>query len=216
MQSAVDTHLPNAIGETMNRVIIPVVLVALLLSRPAGAQSGGDQFQLGVQLAGAVSSEFDRTDIGVGGRFSWHPTALLGAEAEVDFYPDDFADEPAFSRSRVEGLFGVTVGPRIGGLRPFGKLRPGFVTFRDAPKPFACILIFPPPLSCRLAGETVFALDFGGGVELFPTGRTFVRVDAGDRVVRYPSPVLDRDGTPRENAFFSHDFRFAIGGGVRF
>jgi len=201
----------------MNRVIVALVLLALLLSRPAAAQSDGDQFQLGVQLAGAVSSEFDSTDIGVGGRFSWHPTALLGAEAEVDFYPDDFADQPAFSRSRVEGMFGVTVGPRIGRLRPFGKLRPGFVIFRDAPAPFACILIFPPPLSCALAGgETVFALDFGGGVELFPTGRTFVRVDAGDRVVRYPSPVLARDGTAREDAFFSHDFRFAIGGGVRF
>jgi hypothetical protein len=201
----------------MNRVIIALVLLALLLSRPAAAQSDGDQFQLGAQLAGAVSSEFDSTDIGVGGRFSWHPTALLGAEAEVDFYPDDFADEPAFSRSRVEGMFGVTVGPRIGRLRPFGKLRPGFVIFRNAPEPFACILIFPPPLSCTLAGgATVFALDFGGGVELFPTGRAFVRVDAGDRVVRYPSPVLARDGTAREDAFFSHDFRFAIGGGVRF
>ena len=98
-----------------------------------------------------------------------------------------------------------------------GKLRPRFVIFRDAPEPFACILIFPPPLSCTLAGgETVFALDFGGGVELFPTGRTFVRVDAGDRVVRYPSPVLERDGTARKDAFFSHEFRFAIGGGVRF
>lgn len=203
----------------MNRVVVAFafVLLALSCSRPAAAQSDENRFQLGVQLAGAVSSEFDSTDIGVGGRFSWHPTALLGADAEVDFYPDDFADKTPFSRSRVEGLFGVTVGPRIGRLRAFAKLRPGFVTFRQAPKPFACILIFPPPLSCTLAsGATVLALDVGGGVELFPTGRTFVRVDAGDRVMRYPGTVLDSNGRPREDAFFSHDFRFVIGGGVRF
>lgn len=203
----------------MNRVVVVFVFVLLVLwwSRPAVAQADESQFQLGVQLAAAVSSEFDKTDIGVGGRFSWHPTALLGAEAEVTFYPGDFPDAPAFSRSRIESLFGVTVGPRIGGLRPFAKLRPGVVNFREAPAPFACILIFPPPLRCALAsGATVFALDVGGGIELFPTGRTFVRVDAGDRIVRYPAPALDADGTAREDAFFSHDFRFAIGGGVRF
>jgi hypothetical protein len=114
-------------------------------------------------------------------------------------------------------LFGVTIGPRIGRLRPFAKLRPGFVTFREASEPLACILIFPPPLPCRLAvGTTVFALDLGGGIELFPTGRTSVRVDIGDRLVRYPGTVLDRNAMAREAAFFSYDFRFGIGVGLRF
>jgi hypothetical protein len=164
-----------------------------------------------------MSSEFDGTDVGVGGRFSWTPTTLIGAEAEVAFYPGDFPDDPAFSSSRVESLFGVTVGPRLGWVRPFARIRPGLVSFSEAPAPFPCILIFPPPLRCAMAdGETVFALDVGGGVEFFPAGRTFVRIDAGDRAVRYPAPALDSDGTVRDEAFFSHDFRFAIGGGVRF
>lgn len=221
MQSANFCSAPvvASIGQDpMNRIIVVLayVLASSLWPSPAAAQSDEGRFQVGMQLAGAASSEFDSTDIGVGGRFSWNPTALLGAEAEVAFYPGDFPDEPAFSRSRVESLFGVTVGPRIRGFRPFVKLRPGLVNFAEAPAPFACILIFPPPLRCALGGETVFALDFGGGVELFPTRRTFVRVDAGDRAVRYPSPVLDSDGTVRDDAFFSHDFRFAIGGGLRF
>ena len=62
----------------------------------------------------------------------------------------------------------------------------------------------------------MFALDFGGGVEFQTTDCTFVRVDVGDRAVRYPAPVLDNEGTVREDTFFSHDFRFQVGGGVQF
>lgn len=168
-------------------------------------------------LTGAASSEFDSTDPGVGGRVSWQPTALLGVEGEIDFYPGDLGERVAFSGSRVEGLFGATVGPRLGRLRPFAKLRPGFLTFREAPEPIACILIFPPPVRCVLAGgRTLFALDVGGGVEWLSSGRTFVRVDAGDRVVRYPVPIIDTSGTIRREAFSGHDFRFSIGGGLRF
>jgi hypothetical protein len=192
-------------------------IVFALTTQHALAQAGDSRFQVGIHVASATSGEFDKTDVGVGGLLSWRPVGLLGADAELTFYPSDFADDPAFSASRIEGLFGVTVGPRIGRIRPFAKLRPGFVRFAEAPEPFACILIFPPPLACQLAaGDTLFALDIGGGVEFQTTARTFVRVDAGDRAVRYPAPVIDSDRTVREDPFFSHDFRFQVGGGVRF
>ena len=148
---------------------------------------------------------------------SWRPGGWFGADAELTFYPSDVADDPVFSASRVEGLFGVTVGPRLGAIRPFVKFRPGFVRFAEAPEPFPCIAIFPPPLACQLAaGDTVFALDIGGGIEFRTTESTFVRVDAGDRAVRYPGPTIDGDGSLKEDSFFSHDFRFQIGGVVRF
>jgi hypothetical protein len=201
----------------MNRVM--TVLVALLvgLSRSTAAQSDGNRFQLGVQITRAMSEEFNKTDVGVGVRFSWHRTALWSAETEIGFFPADFPDEPAFSSNRVEGLFGVTVGPRLGRLRPSAKLRPGFVAFRKAPRPFACIAIFPPPLACTLAsGDVLFALDLGGAIEAFPTGHTFLRMDLGDRLVRYPATVLDRRGRIRDDAFFGHDVRVAFGGGLRF
>jgi hypothetical protein len=195
------------------------VLVSALLLAPqhASAQTGDSQFHVGIHVAVVNSSEFDKSDVGVGGLLSWLPGGLFGADAELTFYPSDFADDPVFSASRVEGLFGVTVGPRIGAIRPFAKFRPGFVRFAEAPEPFPCIAIFPPPLACQLAaGDTVFALDIGGGVEFQTTGRTFVRVDAGDRAVRYPGPTIDSDGSVQDDSFFSHDFRFQIGGGVRF
>jgi hypothetical protein len=56
----------------------------------------------------------------------------------------------------------------------------------------------------------------GGGVELFPTSRVVVRVDAGDRMLKYPGPVFDSSRTVRDRDFFSHDLRLAFGAGLRF
>lgn len=199
------------------RACCAFVILLAFCAHAAEAQSNANRFEIGAQVAGVNSGEFDSTDVGAGVRFSWHPITLLGADAEVDFYPRDFARSPVFSRSRIEGLFGITAGPRLGRVRPFAKLRPGFVVFREAPGPFVCIAIFPPPLSCTLgAGATLFALDVGGGLEYFPAGRLVIRIDLGDRLVKYPGPALDSSFTAQPGAFFGHDFRFAFGGGVRF
>jgi hypothetical protein len=187
-----------------------VALVALIVPATVVAQ---ERFDAAAHIAVARSSEFDDTDTGVGGRFSWHPTALVGVDAEMTVYPASFPNANGFSRSRIEGLFGATIGPRLAGVRPFARLRPGFLTFRG--QPVVCILIFPPPLSCQLDGRTVFALDLGGGVELFPAGRAVVRVDVGDRLLRYPGPSF-RGGRATQDSFYSHDFRLAAGAGVRF
>ena len=183
-------------------------------TREAAAQ---ERFEAGAQVTFANSSEFDRLDVGFGGRLAWYPVELLGAEAELNLYPRNFPVRVPFSRDRVEGLFGVTAGPRFAHARPFVRLRPGFVTFREAPQPIACILIFPPPLSCQLAaGRTLFVLDVGGGVELFTGGKSIVRVDAGDRMLKYPGPSFRTGGRATQDAFVSHDLRVAVGAGVRF
>ncbi len=183
----------------------------------AAAQSASHRFELGVQVAAPRSGTFEKIDIGVGGRVSWHPASVLGLEAELDLFPAEFPADRAFSRSRLEGLFGATVGPTLGRLRPFAKIRAGFLDFREAPRPLACILIYPPPLSCVLAaGSRVAAFDLGGGVELFTSPRTFVRVDAGDRLVKYPGPAFDpQRRTAHTGSFFGHDIRLAFGGGLR-
>jgi hypothetical protein len=159
---------------------------------------------LALLLALARSGEFNTTDTGIGGRVAWNALPVVSAEAEMTW----------FNRGRVEGLFGVTAGPRFGRVRPFVKLRPGFLRFPH--RTIACILIFPPPLSCQLAeGRTLFALDLGGGVEVFAGPRAFVRVDAGDRLLKYPGPSF-RQGRVAQDDFFSHDFRVSAGAGVTF
>jgi hypothetical protein len=195
----------------VRRVGRVVALVILLMPALASAQ---DRFDVGALVAVARSSEFDATDTGLGGRFSWHPGSLVGAEAEMTLYPASFPNANGFSRSRIEGLFGVTVGPRLPGVRPFARVRPGFLTFRG--QPVVCILIFPPPLSCELAtGRTLFALDLGGGVELFPASRAVIRADVGDRILKYPGPSF-RNSRTTQDSFYSHDFRVSAGAGLRF
>lgn len=193
-------------------MIVLLVIVATFVAAPAVAQQHAE---IAAQFVAARSAEFDATDKGVGVRLTWRPSALIGADAEVNFFPNNLGGRAPFSRSRTEGLFGVTVGPRIGPVRPFVKLRPGFLNFRG--QPTVCILIFPPPLSCQLAaGRTLFALDAGGGVELFAAGRTTIRVEAGDRILKYPGPSFRGGGIVTQEDFYSHDFRFAAGAGVRF
>jgi hypothetical protein len=173
--------------------------------------------ELAVILAIAFSSQFDASDAGIGGRIGWQAMPLVVLEAELVHYPGHFADDPAFSRARFEGLFGATVGPRLGRVRPFVRVRPGFLRVQEAPEPFACIMIFPPPLACQLAaGHTLTAIDIGGGVDVSVGERTFLRIDAGDRLLKYPGPAFDSDRNVHEEAFFGHDVRIAASGGIRF
>jgi hypothetical protein len=195
----------------------PLTLVILLLLPAVAAAQSGDTFQVEGKLLTAMSGEIDALDVGVGGRLSWHPAPFLGVEAELGFYPSDIPRPRPISASRLEGLFGVTVGPRIGVLRPFARIRPGFLRMAEAPGPVACILIFPPPLTCSLAaGHTLLAVDIGGGIEANLARRAFLRVDVGTRLLRYPGPAFDRDRNVHDEDFFAANTRVALGAGLRF
>ena len=202
----------------MTRSLAPALVVMALLTGRAWAQSSADTFQVGAQLTAARSGQFDSTEFGIGGRLSWHPMAMLGIESEIDLYPADFpGDRIPFSTARLEGLFGVTAGPRLARVRPFAKLRAGFLRYSPPTAGFACIAIFPPPLNCLMAaGATRAIFDVGGGVDVFTGDRTFVRIDAGDRMVRLPGPTFINGREVRDAPFFGHDFRLSIGAGWRF
>lgn len=197
-----------------------LIVSVCLAARAANAQSPSTErfrFETAVHMVAARSGEFDAADAGFGGRIAFRPVTRLGLEAEMTIYPRAFPARQPFSRGRIEGLFGITVGATYRRVRPFARLRPGFVAIADSPRPFACIKIFPPPLVCTLAsGRTLPALDVGGGLEVAVTFRTLVRVDVGDRLLRYPAPAFDGDRMIRQRPFFGHAVRIAMGAGLRF
>jgi hypothetical protein len=48
------------------------------------------------------------------------------------------------------------------------------------------------------------------------TPRTFIRVEGGDRMVKYPGPAIDDEGIHQSDSFYGQGFRFAAGVGMRF
>ena len=201
-----------------NRIPFIVSLICIVPGLALAQSSNDRKLEVGGQLAMTDLAELETTDFGFGGRFGFRATELLTFEGELNFFPSDIPDEVPVTSSRFEGLFGVKIGPRFDRFSVFGKARPGFVQFGEASEPFPCILIYPPPLSCALgAGETVFALDLGGGIELYPTERSLVRFDVSDLMLQYPGPVLTRDGEAvTEDGFWGHNLRITIGAGFRF
>ena len=186
----------------------------LLLAAPAArAQS----FEAGAHVASSRWSAFEGSDLGIGGRLTWTPSPMLGVDADLTWYPSDFPEGIAFTRRRFEGLFGVTLGPRLDRVRPFAKIAAGFLSVGATPRAFACVAIFPPPLNCALAvGDTLQAYDIGGGVEIDATARTFVRVDLTDRILKYPGPTFDSHFDVRDEGFRGHAVRVTLGAGIRF
>jgi hypothetical protein len=189
--------------------------VAILFYTPAAAQS----------LAADVHFAVARWDVGigpepdygVGGRLTWKPSPLIGLDADLTWYPTGFPGDTSISRKRFEGLFGATIGPRINGVRPFVKGSAGFLNVSPSGGAFACIAIFPPPISCILAGgKTLPAYELGGGVEIDMSSTLFLRGDVADRILRYPGPSLDASFEVQDAGYFEHGLRLTIGAGIRF
>jgi hypothetical protein len=201
--------------------IVLVFALSVLPLTSAAAQTADAQSRFGLlgQITGVTSREFDGTDVGFGGLFLWRPSGLLSPEVEANFYTKNLTVNQGspFSGGRLETLVGVTAGPVVGHVRPFGMFRIGFVKFQSAPGPLACPAIFPPILSCDLAkGEAVVAADIGGGIDLFSVPHALLRIDVGDRVMNYPGASIDASGELHNMAFWANEFRFTIGAGLRF
>lgn len=195
--------------------IVSFAFLAFLLSTAAVRAQSVD---LGANFVGSQWSEFNGADDGIGGRFVWKLMPTIGVETEVNWYPSEFPGEGiAFTGDRIEGLVALTAGPRLGRLRPFVRVGAGFLKSTGAPEPFACLAIFPPPLSCLMAaGQTMPSLELGGGLEISTSARTFFRFDAGDRILKYPGPTFSPAGEISNDGFFGHAFKFTFGGGLRF
>jgi hypothetical protein len=196
---------------------LTVAIAMVTLAAAAARAQELRPFEVGAQIVATTFSELETHDVGVSGRVAWNVLPILGVEGEIGVFPGDIPESRPISANRIEGAFGVTVGPRLGAFRPFVRLRPGFLRVGAAPAPVACILIFPPPLSCTLAaGRTLSTLEIGGGVEANLSESTFARIDVGDRRTMFPGQAIDADGRIHTESFSSRDLRVGVGIGWRF
>lgn len=224
-------------------VLISAVIV-LTAFQIAHAQSDEKKFDVGGQFtffrvltrslstpnARLVRADSMTTVEGFGGRFGYNVTKHITLEAEVNFFPGDSDVEAG---RKLQGLFGVKAGRRFKKVGVFGKARPGFIRFQKGDYAVGsntgdvCPLSDPSPLICfHPVARNSFALDLGGVLEIYPSKRTFIRVDVGDTIIRLDARKVAALRTfagggetevvefaPKETA---HKLQSSIGFGFRF
>ena len=193
-----------------------VALAVGALTAGGSLQAAERRAEVAARASFTDYSQFDESDIGFGGDFSFRLTGWLAADAQLTYSPSDLGEPASFSASRFEGLFGLRGGHRFGRAGVYAAARPGFVEFGEPSGPFACITIFPPPLECTIGGETVFALNYGAGLEFFPGDRVVIRAEVGDLLLKYSGPAFDKDMEVFEEDLWSHNLRVSASIGLRF
>ena len=143
------------------------------------------------------------TAYGFGGRVGYNVNSNFAVEAEVNYFPTDrFAE----GGRKVQGLFGVKAGRRFGRvIGVFAKARPGFLKLGPA------VTARTPAL-----GDTRFALDLGGVVELYPSRRSIVRVDVGDTIIPLGDTPINSALRPPQSFGTTHNKQTTFGIGYRF
>ena len=193
-------------------IIIRAAVVAALCSAIPGSAAAQDArgLELGVHYAALRMSDADVTDSGIGGRVGWNVTNLLAIEGVADIFPAGSGDVVRGGRK-----FHVLAGPRLtfrgAAVGLFGRTRVGAARLGEGRAFRVCIAIFPPPESC-FAAETRLAFDVGGGLEVYPSPRTSLRVDLGSLITRL-GDASQRFG---RRSGYASDFQFSAGAGFRF
>jgi hypothetical protein len=226
------------------RLVLISVVIILVAFRIAPAQSDEKKLEVGGQFtsfrvltrsistpnARLVRADRMTTVEGFGGRFGYNVMKHVTLEAEVNFFSGDSDLEAG---RKLQGLFGVKAGWRFKKVGVFVKARPGFIRFQKGDYAFGsttgdvCPLSDPSPLICfHPVPRNSFALDLGGVVEIYPSKRTFIRVDVGDTIIRLDARIVATLRTfggaggsevvefaPKETV---HKFQSSIGFGFRF
>jgi opacity protein-like surface antigen len=150
----------------------------------AYAQAEVPKVELGGFFAFTRLRDLDSNASGFGGRVTFNPHPNFGIEAEIGYSPSiglgglgDETGDVNVKLKMLTGLFGVKLTGRPGErVAVFGKIRPGFVRFT------ASANVPGTPASVN-ASTRQFAIDYGGGVEVFASKRVGFRFDAGDLII---------------------------------
>jgi len=166
--------------------IVILTICALLLPAALFAQQTSP-----IEVGGATTVLVNNrigtaTDAGLVGRFTYNFTPSFSIDSEVGSYLTN--TNPAASQYQFGGrAFLALVGPKAGfrtrHVDVFLKIRPGILSYGSTLKDVESLN---PPL----VRKTDAVLDVGTTVEFRTSTRTFVRIDAGELLVRYGDALI--------------------------
>ncbi|HLF84297.1 MAG TPA: hypothetical protein VI837_08995 [Blastocatellia bacterium] len=213
------------------KALVLVETVSLVFGLEARAQSRPRKFELGAQFVGyrahstkfpdgfpaGVTNHIDDFVLGGGLRAGYRIAQNLAVEAEVNIFQRPPTDDPATPGKWSQGFFGLKLSKPLNNISLFAKVRPGYARFDGVT---SAIILPDGSVGVNLIKDNhFFAVDIGGGVELYPSHRTIIRLDAGDAVIRYtarPGRGLDPVSNLVRRTYYGHNFLFSAGFAVRF
>ena len=210
--------VPRVIPTTLMRTLIFLLLTLITISSVSVAQDKKAKIEIGVQSTSLTlfHPDFpgDDTQQGIGGRVTYNFNRTIAAEAEINFFPQKQIIFTA-DGSAIQAQFGLKAGKRFEKFGLFAKGRPGFISV-DRVGSFIQGSQIPSGANFKIERETFFSMDMGGVLELYPSRRTVVRLEAGDTVIRHP-PVFGQVSITNpaveqiRPARFTHNFQFTAG-----
>jgi hypothetical protein len=116
---------------------------------------------------------------GMGTTFTYNFTHGFAFDSSTNFLPGQNG-----SQGMMQGLYGIRLGPQFHHVGVFGKVRPGFIYYKNA---------IPGGGDDKPNSLTRFAWDMGGIVEVYPgrESRSVLRFDVGTTLVRYLTDRYD-------------------------
>jgi hypothetical protein len=201
------------------RIFFTLVILMLLAPAAARAQTGAapdvgmHRVEVGAFYTGVNLEGFGETVNGLGGRFGYNFHEHLALDTEFSFFPETRLGNRQFGQ-KTQAFAGVRAGARSRRVGLFAKARPGVMFIGEVTSGFNCNSTgF--GRTCRPSHNN-FALDAGGVLELYPSARAIIRLDAGDTIVRIRNATAGVIGGPAVTTDTTHNFQFGAGFGYRF
>ncbi|HWS89321.1 MAG TPA: outer membrane beta-barrel protein [Pyrinomonadaceae bacterium] len=202
------------------RIFFTLAFMVLLAPAAARAQTGdapdveAHRAEVGAFYTGVKLEGFGETVNGLGGRFGYNFNKNFALDTEFSFFPESRLGNRQFGQ-KTQAFAGVRAGARSRYVGLFAKARPGVMFIGEVTSGFNCnSTSF--GQTCRPSHNNL-ALDLGGVLELYPSARTIVRLDAGDTIVRIRNATLGvLSGGPTATSNTTHNFQFSVGFGYRF
>lgn len=203
----------------VRKIFFAVPTLTIFSPAAARAQGGGapdvdtHRAEVGVLYTGVNLEGFGETVNGVGGRFGYNFNRNLALDAEFSFFPETRLGNRQFGQ-KTQAFAGVRAGARTRYVGLFAKARPGVMFIGEVTSGFNCNgTSF--GRTCRPSHNNL-ALDAGGVLELYPSPRAIIRLDAGDTIVRIRNATAGVIGSPAVTSDITHNFQFSLGFGYRF